>query len=79
MNCDSFITSSLPDRTVNFGLSFVVAERPGDLKIPRIHGNLCRTFVDMRMRFGEPLPIRLPLVHCYSGFQAVFTETLPSK
>jgi hypothetical protein len=34
----------------------VVAETPGDPKIPRIHGNLYWIFVDMRLRFRKPLP-----------------------
>jgi hypothetical protein len=37
----------------------VVAETPGNLKIPRIHRNLSWISVYMRMRFREPLPSKL--------------------
>jgi hypothetical protein len=53
----SFISLGGPNRSYWSPIS-VVAERSGDPKIPHIHGNLCWIFVDMRMSFREPLPIK---------------------
>jgi hypothetical protein len=39
----------------------VVAETPGDPKIPRIHRNVCGIFDDMRMPFRELLPSKRSL------------------
>jgi hypothetical protein len=55
MNELSFISSGGTNRNY-WSPVFVVAETPGDPKIPRIHGNLCWIFVDMRIRFSERLP-----------------------
>jgi hypothetical protein len=57
MNEISFISSGRHHRSHHTEEFFywspqsVVAETPGNPKVPRIHGNLCRIFVDMRMIF----------------------------
>jgi hypothetical protein len=74
-----FITSVGPNRSYRSPVS-VVAETHNDPKIPRIHGNLCWTFIDIRMYLASRcLANKLLLIHCCSGFQAVFAERFPSK
>jgi hypothetical protein len=48
--------------------------------LARIHGNVSCLAVVMENVLTAPLPMNgLPLVSCYSGFQAVLTEPLPSN
>jgi hypothetical protein len=51
----SFISSGEPNISY-WAPVFVIAETPGDPKIPRIHGNLCWILSDIRMSVSEPLP-----------------------
>jgi hypothetical protein len=53
-NEHSFISSGGTNRSYWSPIS-VVAETPGDPKIPSIHGNFYSVFVDLRRSFIEPL------------------------